>query len=149
MENICERLFERFPTWGSNITSNIEIEKEIFSKTKLGNWRGNFLKNINKKKTFKIYLDEKKLPFHDALDHFVFLYIPTACHRRSLPCVIKDSCSEGIQNSLTNEGLILDQLKITPLCCCCPFSTLLGFSARKCCIIEKQSSRSVLWNKSS
>ena len=34
LENICERLFERFPTWASNITRNMEIEQDIFSKTK-------------------------------------------------------------------------------------------------------------------
>ena len=33
----------------------------------------------------------------------------------------------------------MDQWKVSPLCCCCPFSTLLGFSARKCCIVEKKS----------
>ena len=42
------------------------IEEDIFSEAK------------QNKKTLKIYLDEKNLPFHDALDHFVFLYIPTA-----------------------------------------------------------------------
>ena len=35
LENICERLFERFPTWASNITRNMGIEEDIFSKTKL------------------------------------------------------------------------------------------------------------------
>ena len=34
LKNICERLFERFPTWANNITSNIGIEEDIFSKTK-------------------------------------------------------------------------------------------------------------------
>ena len=33
LENICERLFERFPTWASNITRNMGIEENIFSKT--------------------------------------------------------------------------------------------------------------------
>ena len=42
-------------------------------------------------------------------------------------------------------SLILDQWKVTPFFCCCPFSTLLVFSARKCCIVEKQSFRGVLW----
>ena len=51
-ENICERLFERFPTWASNTTTNMGIEDDIFSEKKHGNWRGNFLKN--KKKPFKI-----------------------------------------------------------------------------------------------
>ena len=37
----------------------------------------------------------------------------------------------------------MDQWKITPLCCCCPFSTLLGFSARKCCL--SRSSRSEMF----
>ena len=48
------------------------------------------------KKKFKIWLDEKNLPFHDALDHFVLLYISIACLRRRLPYTIKDDCSEGI-----------------------------------------------------
>ena len=30
LENICEQLCERFPTWASNITSNMGIEKDIF-----------------------------------------------------------------------------------------------------------------------
>ena len=34
LKNICERLFERFPTWANNITSNKGIEELIFSKTK-------------------------------------------------------------------------------------------------------------------
>ena len=34
LKNICERLFERFPTCASNITRNIGIEEDIFSKTK-------------------------------------------------------------------------------------------------------------------
>ena len=34
LENICERLFERFPTWASNITSNMGIDEDIFSETK-------------------------------------------------------------------------------------------------------------------
>ena len=43
-------IFESFPTWASNITSNMGTEEDIFSKTKQGNWRGHFLKN--KKFTF-------------------------------------------------------------------------------------------------
>ena len=34
LENIHERLFERFPTWAINITSNMGIEDNIFSETK-------------------------------------------------------------------------------------------------------------------
>ena len=34
LENICERLFERFPTWAWNITSNMGIEDDILSETK-------------------------------------------------------------------------------------------------------------------
>ena len=34
LENICERLFERSPTEASNITSNMGIEEDIFSKQK-------------------------------------------------------------------------------------------------------------------
>ena len=48
LENICERLFERFSTWASN-------NKEH------GNWRGHFLKN--KKRIFKIQLYEKTYIF--------------------------------------------------------------------------------------
>ena len=129
LQNICERLFERFPAGASNITRNMGIEEDIFSKPKQKKWNLAIWKNLH---------------FHDALDHFVFLYISTACLRRRLPCIIKDNRSDGL-NSLTIEGLILDQWKVTPLCCCCPFSTLLGFSASKCCIVEKQSFRGVLW----
>ena len=32
LENICERLFECFPTLASNITSNMGIEEDIFSE---------------------------------------------------------------------------------------------------------------------
>ena len=84
LKNICERLFERFPTWANNITSNIGSEEDIFSKTK------------QNKKHSKTQLDEKNLPFHDALDHFVFLYISTACLRQRLPYIIKDDSSEGL-----------------------------------------------------
>ena len=52
LQNIFERLFQRFPIWARNITSNMGIEEDIFSKTKHGNWRGYFLKN--KEKPFKI-----------------------------------------------------------------------------------------------
>ena len=79
---------------------------------------------------------KKNLPLHDPLVHFVFLYISTVCLRRRLPYLIKDDHSEELQNSLTKKGLILDQWKITPLCCCFPFSTLLGFLAKKCCIVS-------------
>ena len=34
LKNICKRLFERFPTLTSNITSNIASEEDIFSKAK-------------------------------------------------------------------------------------------------------------------
>ena len=34
LKNICEQLFERFPTWANDITSSIGIEEHIFSKTK-------------------------------------------------------------------------------------------------------------------
>ena len=51
--------------------SNIGIEGDIFS---------NFEKQ-NKKDHSKTQLDEKVLPFHEALDHSFFLYISTACLR--------------------------------------------------------------------
>ena len=34
LKNICKRLFELFPTWANNITSNIGSEESIFPKTK-------------------------------------------------------------------------------------------------------------------
>ena len=37
LENICKRLFERFRTWASNITSSMGIEQDIFWKTKKEN----------------------------------------------------------------------------------------------------------------
>ena len=39
---------------------------------------------------------KKKLPFHDALDHFVFLYFCTACLRVRLPYIMKDDNSERL-----------------------------------------------------
>ena len=51
-KNICERLFEHFPIWENNITSNIGIEEDIFSK-----------KKKKKRKTLKILLDEKTFAF--------------------------------------------------------------------------------------
>ena len=81
LENICERLFERFPTRASNITRNMGIEEDIFSKPK------------QKKMKFS-YM--KKLTFSWCSWHFVFLYISTACLRRCLPYIIKDDRSEGI-----------------------------------------------------
>ena len=83
LKNICERLFERFATRANNITSNTGNEEDIFQKQ-------------NKKSYSKSQLDEKNLPFHDALDHFVFLYFSKACLRRSLPYIIKDDSSEGL-----------------------------------------------------
>ena len=80
---ICERLLERFATRANNITSDIESEEDIFSKTK-------------QKSHSKYQLDEKDLPFHDALDHFVFLCFSNACLRLRLSCIIKDNSSEGI-----------------------------------------------------
>ena len=91
LENICERLFELFPTWASNITSNVGIVKRTFSeKQNMGIEEEIFSKT---KKPFKIYLGEKNLPFHDALDHFFFLCISTACSRRRLPYITKDDRS--------------------------------------------------------
>ena len=92
LKNICERLFKWFLTWANNIKSNIESEEEIFSKTK-------------QKNRSKNQLDEKNLPFHDALDQFVFLYFSTACLSRSLLYIIKDNRSKGLKNSLAIEGL--------------------------------------------
>ena len=88
MKNIFELLFERFPTRTNNITSNIESEEDISSKTK---------QNKNYSKT---QLDKKKfylMLFDDA--------------RQRLRYVIKYDRGEGHSNSLTNEGLILDHWK--------------------------------------
>ena len=50
LKNIWERLFERFPAWKNNITSNIGSEEDIFSKAQ-------------QKNHFMTQLDEKKLGF--------------------------------------------------------------------------------------
>ena len=57
------------------------IDEDIFSKTK--------------KEPFTSQLDEK-LPFHEALDRFIFLYISAACLRRRFTYIIKDDRSEGL-----------------------------------------------------
>ena len=44
LENICERLFERFPTWTSNVTRNMGIEGDIFLKTKKKHSNFNYMK---------------------------------------------------------------------------------------------------------
>ena len=95
LKNICERLFQRFPTWASNIASSMGIEVDFFSKTKYGNWRGNFLKS-QKKTNIQNLTRWKKLTFSSCFDHFVFLYISAACRRRCLPYIVKDDRSEGI-----------------------------------------------------
>ena len=53
LENVCEWLLERFPTWASNITSNMGIEKDIFSETKHGFGEDIFSKT-KEKEPFKI-----------------------------------------------------------------------------------------------
>ena len=83
LKNICERLFERFPTWANNIKSNIGSKEDIFSKTE-------------QKNRSKTQLDEKNLPFHDALHHFVSLYFSSACLSRRLSYTIKDDSSKGL-----------------------------------------------------
>ena len=92
LENICERLFERFPTWASNIKSNMGIEEDIFSKTKYGNWRRHFLKN--KKNHSKFSKLKKTYLFMMLL--IAFLDISTVCRRRRLPYIIKDDRNEGL-----------------------------------------------------
>ena len=59
------------------------IEEDVFSETK-------------HKKNIQNLARWKNLPFHGALDHFVFLYISTACLRRRLPYIIKDDRNEGL-----------------------------------------------------
>ena len=81
LENICERLFQRFSTWSSNKTRNMGIEEDIFSKAQ------------KKMQNLAIW---KNLHFHNALDHFVFLCISTACSRRRLPYIIKGDRSEEL-----------------------------------------------------
>ena len=100
LKNICERLSKRFPTWISNITSNI--------------WSGHFLKKKSKQKNiFK--LSEKKNLENTCLFMILliilFLSISQMHLRQRLPYIIKDDSIEGLQNSLTNERLTLDQWK--------------------------------------
>ena len=52
LQNICEQLFEPPPTWASNVTNNMGIEEDIFSKTKHRDWRWHFLKNKKKHSKF-------------------------------------------------------------------------------------------------
>ena len=100
---------ERFATWANNISNR--------------KWRRHFLSEED----IFYQLDEKNLSLHDVLDHFVFLYFCTACFSWRLPYLIENDSSEALWNSLTNEGLILDQWKNQKLThLCCPFSTLLG-----------------------
>ena len=54
LKDICQRLFERFPTSANNITSDMGSKEDIFLKPK-------------QKKPFKIQLDGKNFHFHDAL----------------------------------------------------------------------------------
>ena len=49
LKNICERLFECFPTWVNNIMSNIGIEEDIFSKTKTKKNHSKFCYNQSQK----------------------------------------------------------------------------------------------------
>ena len=98
LENICEWLFNHFlheqvtyqATWELKRTfsqkQNMGIEEDIFSKTKHGNEEDIFSKT---KKNIQNLARRKNLPFHDALDHFVYLYISTACLRPRLPYIIK------------------------------------------------------------
>ena len=70
-KNTCFEKHLRAAVWMfsymiNNVTSNIWSEEDIFSKSK-------------QKITFQIQLDEKNLPFHDALDSFVFLNFSNAC----------------------------------------------------------------------
>ena len=82
LKNIYEWLFKRFPIWANNKQHR--------------KWGRHFLKNKTKKKHSKTQLNENNLLFHDALDHFLFLYISTACLRQHLPYIIKDDSSEGL-----------------------------------------------------
>ena len=114
LQNICERLFEHFPTWGNNLTSNIRIEEDIFSKAK-------------QKNHSKTQLDAKTWLFMILLIISFFSISPLHVSGSVLPYKIKDDSRKDFKT----EGLILDQWKITHLCC--PLSTLLYWT-RKCCI---------------
>ena len=81
LKNINELLFERFPTCTSNI-NYIGSETKFFSKQK-------------QKNHSKSQLDEKYLPFHDVLDHFIFPISPLHARQR-LPYILKDDSSEGL-----------------------------------------------------
>ena len=59
LKNICQQLFERFPTWTNNITSKIGSEEDIFFKTK-------------QKKHSKIQIDQKQLGFLWCFWSFLF-----------------------------------------------------------------------------
>ena len=62
LKNICQRLFERFPTSANNITSYMGTKEDIFLKPK-------------QKKPFKIQLDGKNFLFHDALQWRTWLWV--------------------------------------------------------------------------
>ena len=79
LKNICETLFERFPTWINNITSNIWREEDIFSKQN------------------KIILkqDEKTCLFMMLL--IISFFSTSSIHARwRLVYIIKDDSSEGL-----------------------------------------------------
>ena len=93
LKNIWERLFKRFPTWIKK--HNKQRMKWTFSQ---------------KKKKSKTQLDKKTYLFMMLLIISFFCIYPMHVRRRLL-YIIKDDSSKGLQNSLTNEVLILDQWK--------------------------------------
>ena len=83
LNNICERLFERFPTVANNTTSNIGMEEEVLSKT-------------TQKNTLKLSLMKKTCLFMMLLIISFFLYLHCMSQVAFLPCIIKDESNEGL-----------------------------------------------------
>ena len=93
LKNVWERLFRRFPTLIKKY--NKQRMKWTFSQ---------------KKKKSKTQPDKKTYLFMMLLIISFFSIYPMHVRRRLL-YIIKDDSSKGLQNSLTNEVLILDQWK--------------------------------------
>ena len=94
LKNVWERLFRRFPTLIKKY--NKQRMKWTFSQ--------------KKKKKSKTQPDKKTYLFMMLLIISFFSIYPMHVRWRLL-YIIKDDSSKGLQNSLTNEVLILDQWK--------------------------------------
>ena len=69
--------FERFSTWTNNKANYIGGELNKVKRTKKKKQKTKRTKQ-NEENHTKTELNEKNLPFHDALYNFVFLYFSTA-----------------------------------------------------------------------